>query len=443
MRHNRPWRLSAAAVGVAAVVVSACSGGATSQAPDAGGGAASGIVYDQGVTAEPCPNAVNASNGCIYLGILSDLSEGPFAALAVPITEGQRAFWAEVNEAGGIGGFDIDIDTYTRDTKYNTQEHSSAYREIEPNILAIAQTLGTPTTLAILRDMDQDDVIGSPASWWSGWHFDEADRGLILESGYSYCLEAMIGLDWYADNIAEPTSVLAVGYPGDYGGDSAQGVEEWANATGTTFAGKVETAPNASVGTQDAAVARILGSGADLVVLAAGPGETAEIVGKAAAGGYTGRFLGSVPTWNPALNATPSGPALQALFTHVSPWENFEGTSVAHEKMRAALGGELPTNDGYTFGWIWSYPMKAAIEAAVDNGDLTRRGLRSVVEGLVVDFEGALPTTTLGGDPQVNVNRSATISVPDPDTALGIRVVASNVRGATADAYAYTGACSG
>ena len=54
------------------------------------------------MTQEACPDAVNPDNGCIYLGVLSDLTEGPFAALAVPITDAQRAYWAQVNEEGGI-----------------------------------------------------------------------------------------------------------------------------------------------------------------------------------------------------------------------------------------------------------------------------------------------------------------------------------------------------
>lgn len=86
------------------------------------------MVTGAGVTAEPCPDGVNADNGCIYLGVLSDLTEGPFAALAVPITDGQRAYWAQVNESGGIGGYDIDIDTYTRDTKYQAAEHAAQYQ---------------------------------------------------------------------------------------------------------------------------------------------------------------------------------------------------------------------------------------------------------------------------------------------------------------------------
>jgi ABC-type branched-subunit amino acid transport system substrate-binding protein len=129
-------------------------------------------VFDVGVTEEPCEKPAGGvdhpGNGCIYLGILSDLTEGPFAPLGQLVQRGQQDFWARVNAAGGIAGFDIDIDTYTRDTKYNPQDHAQAYRQIEPSILALAQSLGTPTTEAILPDMDRDDVISAPAGWWSG-----------------------------------------------------------------------------------------------------------------------------------------------------------------------------------------------------------------------------------------------------------------------------------
>jgi ABC-type branched-subunit amino acid transport system substrate-binding protein len=253
----------------------------------------------------------------------------------------------------------------------------------------------------------------------------------------------MIGLDWFATDKGDPKTVLAVGYPGDYGGDSATGVEAWAQAKGIEFAGRVETAPNATVGTQDAAVAQVLKSKADVVFLAVGPAETAEIVGKSLVGKFSGQFLGSVPTWNPALLDTAAAPALTAAYTHVSPWQNFEGDSAAHKAMQESLDGKLPTNDGYTYGWIWSYPIKAALEAAVEQGDLTRAGLRSVVDGLQVDYEGALPTVTLGGDPNENAVRTATINRPDAAAGLGITPIAIGITGPTADAYDYSTACSG
>ena len=456
MREFKGWRRTAAVLSVVALAAAACGNGddaappaddgdaAADDAADGDDAAPAEIAFDSGVTEEACPDAVNADNGCIYLGILSDLTEGPFAALAVPIVEAQRAFWQRINEDGGIGGFDIDIDTYTRDNKYDPQEQSAQYRQIEPNILALAQTLGTPPTEAILPDMDADDIVASPASWWSGWDFESSDRGLILNSGYSYCVESMIGLDWHTEERGEPSSVMAVGYPGDFGGDAAAGAEAWAEANGVEWLGFVETAPTAMIGSQDAAVGQIVSGGADVVVIAVGPAETAEIVGGSAANGFTGQFMGSVPTWNHALLQTAAAPALEAFFTHVGPWAGFEtGESAAHDAMRDSLDGEFPVNDGYTFGWIWSYPIKALLEQAVANGDLTRAGVRAATEGLVVDYEGALPERTFGGDGGESAVRTAIISKPDPEAQLGLQTVATNVTGPTADAFDYTGPCIG
>ena len=49
-------------------------------------------------------------------------------------------------------------------------------------------------------------------------------------------------------------------------------------------------------------------------------------------------------------------------------------------------------SDGYTAGWVWSYPLKAALEKAAENKDLTRAGLLAAAKSLTsVDYEGMLP----------------------------------------------------
>jgi ABC-type branched-subunit amino acid transport system substrate-binding protein len=457
MQLKTRWRRTAAVLGAVAIIAAAC-GSDDSSAPDAPAPAPApepsvdaAPIFDEGVTEAPCENpaggAATDGNGCIYLGILSDLTEGPFAPLGQLVQRGQQDFWGRVNAAGGIAGFDIDIDTYTRDTKYNPQDHAQAYRQIEPSILALAQSLGTPTTEAILEDMDADDVIAAPAGWWSGFNFAANSKGLILASGYSYCLESMIGLDWFTANGPRPIgSIAAVGYPGDFGGDVAAGAEAWATANDVPFAGFIQTGPNAITGSQDAAVGAVIASGADVVVLGVGPAETAEIVGKVAASGAelgSILFLGAGPTWNPALLATAAAPALIGLYTNVSPWEDYTGASAGHEAMRAAFGDATPINQGYAAGWVWQYPIKAALEAAAANGDLTRAGLRSIVDGLAVDYEGVLPATQMGGDPNVNVNRTAVISSVDPEAPNGLATIVADARGATADAFTYSAACSG
>ena len=72
-----------------ALLATGCRGGEAE-----GGG--DGEVSAPGVSSEACPEAVNADNGCIYLGSISDLTAGPFAPLGVPITDAQKAFWQTV-----------------------------------------------------------------------------------------------------------------------------------------------------------------------------------------------------------------------------------------------------------------------------------------------------------------------------------------------------------
>ncbi|MFT5221784.1 MAG: ABC-type branched-subunit amino acid transport system substrate-binding protein [Glaciecola sp.] len=454
MRHMSIFRRSAAFVAAGALLATACGsddttspepGPSESSLPSDDGAMPSGdrLASDFGVTSDPCPDAVNAANGCIYLGVLSDITEGPFAALGVEIVAAQELFWARVNADGGIGGFDINITEYTRDNKYNTEEHVAQYRAIEPNILALAQSLGTPTTLAALSLMNQDNVITAPASWWSGNAFEPR----ILESGASYCLESMNGLDWAStiDNEffdGEVTSVMAVHYPGDYGDDSANGVAAWAESNGVDFPSdnNVPTGPNAAVGNQDGPVGAIISIKPDVVVLAVGPLEAGEIIGKAAASGYTGRFLGASPTWNPALMGNPDLAAvLPIIYRNIAPWSSFGADTAAHDAMAAAVGDNLPSNDGFTAGWVWSYPMKAALEQAAADADLTRAGLVAAAAKMTVDYEGALPNRS-GGDAPFRMN---VIGQPNPDAPLGISTITDFFAGPTATAYTYDAPCSG
>ena len=176
----------------------------------------------------------------------------------------------------------------------------------------------------------------------------------------------MNGLDWASEEFGKPSTIMAVHYPGDYGGDSAAGVAEWAKVNGVDFqaeAHDVQTTPNAQAGNQDAVVERILRADPDVVMVATGPAEMAEIVGKAAAQGYKGRFIGSVPTYNPALLKSEAAPAIKALYHFVSPWGPWGSDTPAHQAMEQAAGGKAPANDGYTFGWIWSYPSRPSSSA--------------------------------------------------------------------------------
>ena len=421
---------------VPALVAGGCRSSDTSggQQGGTGGGQEGGqIATGEGVTEEPCPDAVNSDNGCIYLGTISDLTEGPFAALAVPITDAQEAFWRRVNEAGGIGGYDINVTEFVRDNKYNPQTHNQVYQEIKGDVLALAQTLGSPTTAAIIEDLDASDIVAVPASWTSAWLF----RDVILESGASYCIESMNAID-YAVEERQARSVMAVHFDGDYGDDGAAGAQIAAEANGLSFT-SVEQTPKQLGGTTTAAVDAIVGQQPDVVILTLAPTETGEIVGNAVARGYRGLFIGTSPTWNPGLLQSSAAEAIRRSYLQSSPWPTFTADTPGHQAMREALSDVQP-NDGYTSGWIWSYPLKAALEQAAEAGDLTRQGLLDAVTQLSdVDYEGTLPAGAgvFSGAPNDQAFRQNIIHRPDDASSTGLSMVRDFFVGPTAEAFEF------
>ena len=57
--------------------------------------------------------------------MITDLT-GLFKGVGVPFNEGQKAFWKSVNEAGGIGGYEVDITTNVEDSGYDPDKHAAA-----------------------------------------------------------------------------------------------------------------------------------------------------------------------------------------------------------------------------------------------------------------------------------------------------------------------------
>ena len=426
MKQHRKWVRVAVGAAVAALVLAGCRGGSDDSASG------------PGITDEACPDAVNKDNGCIYLGVISDLTKGPFAPLAVPITDAQKAFWKKVNEDGGVGGYDVNIDDHIADAEYNPEIHNKKYQEMRGDILALAQTLGSSQTLAILEDMKSDNVIGVPASWNSAWDFEDQ----ILQSGANYCFEAMNGVDWAVANRGVKGKVLAIHYPNDYGGDAAAGAKAAAEANNLEFKA-IETATGQD--NQAGAVAAVLKEKPDLIYVTTGPAEMATILGGAAAQGWKGTVVGSGPTWNPALLKTEAAPALQAMYFQSGPWGPWGTDSDGHKAMREALGDVEAANDGYTSGWVWQYPLLAALKSAAEmDGGVTRENIVKAASELdSVDYEGMLPDDAFNQTGEANdvAWRQSVISKVDPKAPSGVSIEQDMSAGPTAEGYDYTEPC--
>jgi ABC-type branched-subunit amino acid transport system substrate-binding protein len=431
----RTFRLLAV-LGALALLLTACPDDAP---PEEDPDDPAAVQFDVGVTEGPCPDAVNPDNGCIYLGTLSDLTVGPFAAFGSEILAGQEAFWARVNNEGGIAGlFDVYIGDHVEDTEYNPEHHVSGYGRISPDVAALTQTLGTPMTLAIVEQMEADNVVGAPLTWWSGWEFPQFNT--VLQSGSNYCTDAMNGLEW-AHGQFDVQNAMTVYFPGDYGGDVNAGVVHAAQELGIDLVEEFQQVPIVAGGETGGAIQAILANQPDLVFMTVGPSETAEIVGGAAAQGYQGRFMLTHPGYADALLETPAGDAILALAHITAPHENWGSDTEAHRAMAEMLDADRPGNDGFTYGWMAAYPLRSVLEHAAAEGDLTRANIRAAVEQVSVNYEGALPDRSYGGDPNQEVVRGTTIGQPDREGTLGLTTIEEHFVGSVSDAYDWQEPC--
>jgi ABC-type branched-subunit amino acid transport system substrate-binding protein len=396
-------------------------GGDEAASPAAGASeaeAAGELTFAEGVTEEPCPDAVNPDNGCIYLGVISDFT-GTFAGLGAPIAEAVEAFWNRVNEEGGIGGFDVDAATYVRDNGYNPETHNEVYQEIKPEVLAIAMSLGSPTTAAIYDDLEANSIVTVPAGWTSNYVFQD----LVLEYGTSYCVESM-------------NAVMAIHYPGDYGADAAYGAKVAAEELGAEFV-DVETEPGQD--NQAGAIDAVVSQDPDLVVLTTGPTDAATIIGQAAAQGFQGQYVGTSPTWNPGLKDTPAFDAMTQQYHQSRPGETYEeGQGPGFDAVREVFGDA--GDDGVLTGWTPQYAVKAAIEAAIENGDLTREGLLEAATSLEsVDYEGMMPEGSGDFAAGEAFPREIIMAQPDAETSSGVTAVTDFITSDVAEGFDYGG----
>jgi ABC-type branched-subunit amino acid transport system substrate-binding protein len=392
---------------------------------DMGDGDGMDVAFDTGVTPAPCDDAVNEGNGCIYLGVISDLTEGPFAPLGVPLTTAQEHFWAEVNEAGGIDGWDVIINAdNTFDAKYDPALTAEGATGLADRVLGLAQSLGTPQTQAALGILDENDMVTAPATWFSGWAFDDVDQGLVMEAGASYCVEAMNAMYFLTENFGTDFSWALVVFPGDYGGDYGAGAKIAAAQLGLGEpVAEILQVPISFGGDVAEAVATLLTEQPNVIVMTTGPTEMAQVAAGLFQNGFqTFQIMGAGPSWNVALKANADlMPLLEAVYWNSAPWGGWDTLTDGHTAMRAAAEkyGQDPHNS-YVAGWVFQYIWKALLEEAVASGDLTRANVRALADGLEVDFAGMLPTYTYGDVPADFAERSTIISRADATTSDGL-----------------------
>ena len=419
---------------VVTLLAAACSGGGSTTPTTAAGTTTSGAPSPSTTVAltpvstsapdvtgdVPVPpvltDGITVTDDTIYLGVLADLS-GPFSGNVVDLIDAQLAFWAKLNEAGGIAGRSVEL--LIVDTGYRLDRHETLYGELADRVVMFSHSTGSPHTALIADDLIADDRLAIPVSWYSGWA-DPAFGANVLEVGSNYCLEAMNTLSFLAQAHQDqfgvvPTLAIATDV-GDYGGDSAAGARYAADQLGipVVFDGSEQIIFG---GDLSGVIGGIATSGADYTWLATDPISMSTIVAGSLTLGYQGAWSGAMPTFSPRLLATALGEYLaEAWFLSVlyAPMgADVPGMQAVYDVLADAFPNRYPS-DGLIKGYLEYSITLQVLQRALDAGDLTPAGVVAAARDTgAVFFDGISPDNVYAGTLNDTAARETAIYRPD------------------------------
>jgi ABC-type branched-subunit amino acid transport system substrate-binding protein len=398
--------------------------GACGKSDDDGGGA----TASSGSTLKTGPGVTDDT---IRLGVLTDTS-GVFAGLGGPLVEGNNLFWKQQNAKGGV--CDREVTLTVKDHGYDPQKGVSLYREIEPDVLALQQLLGSPVAAALLPNIQEDGLLTALAAWPS----QLTANPNILVAGATYDIEAINGIDYLVDKgkLANGDKLGHVYFEGEYGENALQGSKYASEKQGLEL---VEQKIKATDTDLSAAVAVFKREGVSAILISTGPKQTASLAGVAAAGGLDVPIVSNAPGFDPALLATPAAPALEKNLTMISAMAPYAATVPGATEVAKAYGKHFPKGDpkySVDVGYAQSMLMYEVLKAACDDDDLTREGVVKALRGLDgVDTGGLVAGTLTYSQLGVPPSRSVYVSKVDPKAPGGLVPEGDVLESENASAY--------
>ena len=372
MSQHTLTRRFAATIGTAAVVI-ALAGCSTPAATSTGDEAVPGVSADT-----------------VTIGTHTPLT-GPAAAGYSSISAAASAYFAYLNDQGGIHGRSIDF--IVKDDGYNPATTQTVVRELvqEDDVFAIVNGLGTPTHTAVLDYLNQNEVpdlfVASGSTSWNqpeefpytfGFNADYVVEGAAL---------AQYAADEYPDKV-----VCLLGQDDDFGDEMIEGAELALGADGLAHIERY------SVSNQDvsAQIGALKAAGCEINILGTINGFTALALGTAAQ-------LGWFPMWFSSSSGADYPTLVGYLGEDVGPklLQGLVGTNYL-----PSLGGDSDwvslfrqVNDDYNdgapfdgntiYGMSVAYLFAEALDAAGD--DPTRESLIAAVTSGDLVGNGILP----------------------------------------------------
>ncbi|MCZ7533555.1 MAG: ABC transporter substrate-binding protein [Acidimicrobiia bacterium] len=353
---------------------------------------------------------VDVASKTIKIGLLSDLT-GLFSPLVIDVTDAQQVYWDKVNAEGGVDGWTVEL--VVEDTNYNVEQHLEKYEKIKDEVLALSLSTGSPTTVAALPQYVADSMLTIPLGWYSGWAIPAFDSGVVFEQNANYCFDTMNMVEFAMEQGGQKFALAT--FPGDYGQDTSAGAKHAFDYYDLELVYDGEAAVIPGQDLTDV-IQGIASSGADWTILAASPGTAAEIMGGAAQGGYTGKFIGNNATYNFALLDSPVGPLVDASFYQSAFNVGWGQDLPGNNEMMAAMAEAYPDrrpSDVFILGWNQALAMHQVIAQALANKDITPEGMVAASTEVSIDFGGSQPAQSWAGTPNDYVVRATAIYNPD------------------------------
>jgi ABC-type branched-subunit amino acid transport system substrate-binding protein len=452
MRNKRKWLAILLVLGLVVVACGDSGGGeTTTTAAGSEETTTTAAPAETTTTAEMMEMAtdvgVDVDNHVIKVGYLSDLS-GPFAALVGAINAGAQLYYTQLNEAGGIDGWTVEMEV--RDTGYDAEATVQFYEELSTQVAMIGQSTGSPQTVGILPQLARDNMLAIPLTWYSGWT-DEALNANLLHHGMPYCVEAHNLLGYINDNNDVSTIAIA-SIPGDFGLDASAGATQAAAALGldVVYDGTGAIVPEADGPANPDEIANaIVAADPDVVFLTGRSADTEAIYSLVVGQGLEAIWTGAFPTYSPRFIAPGSPIAEQTardfiLSFYGTPWADGNAGITAFSE--AVLAAGLPASEFFTEGAVEASIVAKVLEAAIASGDLTRAGILAAGKSLSdVDLGGLGPNETYSGTMNEQLQRVSSIVAPDPEGlasgGTGFKLLAGNYTNQLVADYDFTGAC--
>jgi ABC-type branched-subunit amino acid transport system substrate-binding protein len=363
---------------LAAAVVVVASGCST-KAPESSGGGGG----DAGAAGEVTTD-IGVEGTTITLGVLTDLT-GVFAALGNDITNANTLFWQDNKVCDTY-----DVELNVQDTNYVPQQGVQLYSGMKDSILAMQQTIGSPINTALAPEYEADQIVNFPSAW-SKTLTEIPGTGVV---GATYDVEIANGYDYLFREglLKEGDTVGHIYFEGEYGANGLAGTQAVAAERNLEV---IEAQIKATDQDMSAQITQFKAAGVDLIALTVAPTQTASAAGVAQAQGLDVPILGSNPVFAPGLLEGPAADKIKEDLYIASPVSSFDAHPELLEQYQAAYPDAVPSL-GVVVGFGMSEMMKQVLDAACENGDLTREGVFTAFSelqevetgGLVVPIRG-------------------------------------------------------